>query len=494
MAIHPKGLGKGLDALIRETHETGESSGVQMLRLENIVPNPRQPRRNFSDKALEELAASIRGQGLLQPLLVRPIGPSAPGKFEIVAGERRWRASRLAGLTEAPVLVRSFSAQDTLAAALIENLQREDLNPIEEALGLQMLKDEFGLSQDDLAQKIGKSRPAIANSLRLLALPESMQHLLAEGKLSAGHARALLGVTDARAQEYAKNLILEQQLSVREAEGLVAGWKAHGRFELSGITPDGRFGQEASLSGDGAPHAENSPAEPVSAHAGPGPDADRPKKSQPQSARILEIQNIIGNTFQIPVRVTGKESRGKISFSYNSKEELDILLEKLTVPALAGANHASLPGNRLAELPGTRREALGARESIPLESTEQGLLPGTNNAGIVGGNNPALTGRQGVGIAGTERVKLSGTERQAVRGASAPELPRQDAPILKPGAQKALEGTRLNTVARSPGAGEKRISIAGTLTPVKDRPSAGDAKDSAGIADAAAESSERKPQ
>ena len=131
MALQSTGLGRGLDALIRETQDSQESGGVQMLLLRDINPNPRQPRRSFNEKALEELAASIRSQGLLQPLLVRPMGPTSPGKYEIVAGERRWRACQMAGLTEVPVLIRTFSAQDTLAAALIENIQREDLNPIE---------------------------------------------------------------------------------------------------------------------------------------------------------------------------------------------------------------------------------------------------------------------------------------------------------------------------------------------------------------------------
>ena len=131
MALHPSGLGKGLEALIRERHEEKESSGVQTLPLTSLIPNPSQPRRHFSEKALEELATSIKSQGLLQPLLVRPIGPAQPGKYEIVAGERRWRACQMAGLTEVPVLIKALSSQDTLAAALIENLQREDLNPLE---------------------------------------------------------------------------------------------------------------------------------------------------------------------------------------------------------------------------------------------------------------------------------------------------------------------------------------------------------------------------
>lgn len=328
MATHPLGLGKGLDALIRETQDAREVAGVSTLPLQDITPNPLQPRREFNEKSLEELAASIRSQGLLQPLLVRPIGPANPGKYEIVAGERRWRACAMAGLTEVPVLIRAFSAKDTLAAALVENLQREDLNPIDEALGLQTLKDEFGLSQDDLAQAIGKSRSAVANSLRLLSLPESMRPLLAEGKISSGHARALLSITDPKAQEYLKNLILESRISVREAEGLASGWKSTGQFELTMLN----------LENPGKAPVENTATEQAGQSAGqslPLPEKDaasapKARDSRPQSARLLDIQNKMALLFQTPVRVMGKESKGKISFTYNSQEELEALLARFT--------------------------------------------------------------------------------------------------------------------------------------------------------------------
>lgn len=319
MALLSTGLGKGLDALIRETSESRPEITNQKLALHNIVPNAKQPRRNFDENALAELAESIRSQGLLQPILVRPMGASEPGKYEIVAGERRWRACQLAGLTEVPVFVRSLSEQDTLTAALIENLQREDLNPMEEAVGLQNLKDEFGLSQDELAKRIGKSRSAIANSLRLLSLPESAQKNLAEGKLSAGHARTLLSLGSVEAQEELQSIILEHSISVREAEGQVSIWKERGRFELAGnppIYPDNEFNE---LSKEGQ----------ESDQANPAPVIPRAKR-KPQSACLLEAQNKIGTFFNVPVRVTGKEDKGKISFSYSSREELDFLLERLT--------------------------------------------------------------------------------------------------------------------------------------------------------------------
>ena len=306
MALPTLGLGKGLDALIRETSESRPDTSNLKLAIKDILPNPKQPRKNFDEKALAELAESIQSQGLLQPILVRPVGPQQPGKYEIVAGERRWRACQLAGLTEVPVFIRSLSEQDTLTAALIENLQREDLNPMEEALGLQNLKDEFGLSQDELAKGIGKSRSAIANSLRLLSLAPNARQDLADGKLSAGHARTLLSLTTPEAQEELRIIILEHGISVREAEALAAIWKERGRFDLSGAL-DAQLPPERT----------------------PAPQSAGTTKKKPQSRRLLEAQNRIGKVFQVPVRVTGKESKGKISFSYNSREELEYLLEKL---------------------------------------------------------------------------------------------------------------------------------------------------------------------
>ena len=307
MALPTLGLGKGLDALIRETSESRPDTSNLKLAIKDILPNPKQPRKNFGEKALAELAESIQSQGLLQPILVRPVGPQQPGKYEIVAGERRWRACQLAGLTEVPVFIRSLSEQDTLTAALIENLQREDLNPMEEAIGLQSLKDEFGLSQDELAKAIGKSRSTIANSLRLLSLAPNARQDLADGKLSAGHARTLLSLTTPEAQEELRTIILEHGISVREAEALAAIWKERGRFDMSGSTLDAKLSPERT----------------------PAPQSAGATKKKPQSRRLLEAQNRIGKVFQVPVRVTGKESKGKISFAYNSREELEYLLEKL---------------------------------------------------------------------------------------------------------------------------------------------------------------------
>ena len=399
MAIQSTGLGRGLDALIRDTHDSQEGNGIRMLPLRDIHPNPRQPRRNFNEKALEELATSIRGQGLLQPLLVRPMGASSPGQYEIVAGERRWRACQMAGLNEVPVLVRSFSAQDTLAAALIENIQREDLNPIEEAQGMQILKEEFGLSQDDLAQKLGKSRSAVANSLRLLTLPDSVRLLIADGKLSAGHARALLSVSEPRAQEYLKNLILESKLSVREAEGLASGWKESGTFVLSGVVGNMESVPRADAPATVEEQEERPSGEPV---------AESMRKTKPQSARILEIQNRIGELYKAPVRVTGKESKGKISFSYNSKEELEALLDRLAQFALEGENRTALAGSTATPLEHAERPSLEGSVNKALEGADMAALDGSGLEPLAGAGHQALDGNRSAALPHQERRALDG--------------------------------------------------------------------------------------
>ena len=186
------GLGKGLDALFMD-NETVDSGGVVTLRLSQIEPNRDQPRKIFSEEALNELADSIREHGVLQPLLVRPL---PGGSFQLVAGERRWRASRMAGLQEVPVVIREMDEEQAMEIALIENLQREDLNAIEEATGYKQLMERYGMTQEQVAKRVGKSRPAIANALRLLNLPQKVMDMVGEGEVSPGHARALLAFDD----------------------------------------------------------------------------------------------------------------------------------------------------------------------------------------------------------------------------------------------------------------------------------------------------------
>ena len=220
MAKGRGGLGRGLESLFEDAAPSFESdTRIETLPLREIEPDPGQPRKTFDDETLAELSASIAEHGLLQPIAVRP-KPS--GGYLIVAGERRWRASRMAGLTEVPVIVKDVTDEQAMELALVENLQREDLNPIEEAKGYRALQDVYGMTQDDVAQSVGKSRPAVANATRLLALSEQVLKLVEDGTLSAGHARALLPLSDAQVQLAAAKTVIEKVLSVRRAEALAA--------------------------------------------------------------------------------------------------------------------------------------------------------------------------------------------------------------------------------------------------------------------------------
>lgn len=217
MALKKGGLGRGLDALMLDS-STEDGGKTVTLRVLDVVPNPDQPRRQFEDGALDELAASIGKHGILQPLLVRPM---TDGTYQIVAGERRWRAARMAGLAEVPVVIRELSDRETAELALIENLQREDLNPMEEALGYQHLMEQYELTQEQVATAVNKSRPAVANALRLLKLPKEVTAYVADGKLSAGHARALLAIDDDKVILTAAKDCMAQDLSVRATEAMV---------------------------------------------------------------------------------------------------------------------------------------------------------------------------------------------------------------------------------------------------------------------------------
>lgn len=208
------GLGRGLDSLFSDN--TAESGAPVTLRLSEIEPNRDQPRKEFDPEALDELAASISEHGLLQPILVRPL---SSGRYQIVAGERRWRASRLAELDTVPVIIREMDDNETMQLALIENLQREDLNPIEEAEGYRVLMERFELTQELVAQKVGKSRPAVANALRLLGLNEKERDCLIKGRITQGHARALLAISDTELREKALEMILSGA-TVRAIEAL----------------------------------------------------------------------------------------------------------------------------------------------------------------------------------------------------------------------------------------------------------------------------------
>ena len=217
MARAKGGLGKGLEALFVDNNTS--DIPTTSLKLTEIEPNKEQPRKDFDDAALAELADSIREHGVLQPLLVRPM---VNGRYQIVAGERRWRASRMVGLAEVPVVIREMTDTEAMELALIENLQRKDLNIIEEALGYKTLMETYGFTQEKVAQRVGKSRPVIANALRLLSLPPKVEKMVRDGQISAGHARALLSLDDPKVMEETAGRILSQGLSVREVERLSA--------------------------------------------------------------------------------------------------------------------------------------------------------------------------------------------------------------------------------------------------------------------------------
>lgn len=216
MAMKKGGLGKGLDALFVQ-NALEDAGQTVTLPIEEVVPNREQPRKQFDEEALAELSASIAQHGVLQPLLVRPM---PDGTYQLVAGERRWRASRMAGLTQVPVVIREMQEQEAAELALIENLQREDLNPMEEALGYQTLMESYGMTQEQAAQVVNKSRPAVANALRLLRLPAEVADMVSAGALSAGHARTLLAFEGEEAQVEMAKAAVEKELSVRELERL----------------------------------------------------------------------------------------------------------------------------------------------------------------------------------------------------------------------------------------------------------------------------------
>lgn len=282
-----RGLGKGLQALLPEAEGTPDE-GVREIEVALVRPNPFQPRKEFDREKLQELAGSIREHGVVQPIVVRAKGEG----FEIVAGERRWRASRLAGMKSIPAVVRDFTETQVLEIALIENLQREDLNPLEEAQAFKRLIEEFGLTQEDLAGRLGKSRPQIANTLRLLNLPESVQQLLTSGGISMGHAKVLLSVEGADGQERLAAQIEERKLSVREAETLL-------KKETSRLAQQERGGK---------------------ARGGRKPSRD---------PGVTSLEGQLAERFGTVVRIVRGESKGRIEISFYNDEDLQRLVDEL---------------------------------------------------------------------------------------------------------------------------------------------------------------------
>jgi len=283
--VGKRGLGRGLSALIA----TGEGVGglkFEELPVSAIRPNSRQPRNSFPEAGIRELAASIREVGILQPLVVR----STPGGFELIAGERRLRAAREAGLERVPVLIRQAAENESMELALVENLQRENLSPLETAAAYQALMDGFGLSKDQLARRLGKSRAAVTNTLRLVQLPESIQGLLGEGNISEGHARALLGLESEEQMTALARKVADEKLSVRKTEELVREMLAN-------------------------------PGTPSQA-------ASERRAATP--AEFNEASRLIREAIELPVRVKSLKSGGKVEIRFREPQELEALVSLLT--------------------------------------------------------------------------------------------------------------------------------------------------------------------
>jgi ParB family chromosome partitioning protein len=277
-----KGLGKGLGALIT-TSTAAEQPSYEMIPVDSIAPNPLQPRRRFNEESLQELAESLKEHGLVQPIIVRPFGTG----YEILVGERRWRAAKLAGANSIPAVIREAETSECLQIALVENLHRDDLNGIEEATAYRQLMEDFGFSQDEISQRVGKSRSAIANSLRLLQLPVEVQATVVAEEITTGHARALLGVQGDPYQALLLQRIIEEELSVRQTEELVRR------------------------------------------HLGGG--GEQPQREKPRP--LDEYAELIAATLQTKVRVIQGKRKGKIIIEFKGEKDLNRLLSELGVAA-----------------------------------------------------------------------------------------------------------------------------------------------------------------
>lgn len=298
------GLGRGLESLIPAAVTPGDSAApsdrpvLDEVPIGAIEPNPHQPRQHFDEEALSDLAASIREIGVLQPVLLRPV---EPGRYQLVAGERRWRAARRAGLDTIPAIIRPTDELASVEQALVENLHRQDLSPLEEAAAYQQLLEDFGLTHEQLAIRVGKSRAAVSNTLRLFQLPAPVQHLLAVGRLSAGHARALLGTPDRSKQEALATQAVEEGLSVRALEELV-------RLSVA-------------------------PAAPTPT-ATPTPDVVAPPPAAPtvplRPPGLLELEELLSEYLNTRVRVSMGGNRGKMVIEFADLEDLERIYRRMT--------------------------------------------------------------------------------------------------------------------------------------------------------------------
>ena len=279
-----RGLGRGLGALLGDAALQSQEGGSLSLPISQVEPGLKQPRKRFDEESLQDLADSIRTHGVIQPLTVRRL---ASGYYQIIAGERRWRAAKIAGLTEIPAVIIEADDRKVMELGLIENLQREDLNPVEEANGYKVLMDQYGLTQEEVAQRVGKSRPAVANALRLLALPDPVHQLLEEGKLSAGHARAILAAPTGELQKKLAQKVIAEDLSVRQTEALAKRLAA----------------------------GEKEPSSPP-----PGPDL---------TIYLRAAEKSLAARFGRKVNIISGKKKGKIELEYYNPEDLNTLLDLL---------------------------------------------------------------------------------------------------------------------------------------------------------------------
>lgn len=300
------GLGRGLDHLFNRDEaiitEEEKKNDVQLVHISKIKANIHQPRKSFNEESLQELATSIKNQGIVQPLIVRKIENTSGKLYEIVAGERRYRAANSIGLQELPVIVRDYTDAEAMTIALIENLQREDLNAIDEAEALNQLKIVHNLSQEELAEKIGKSRSNVANTLRLLGLPENIKRMISNDEIKAGHGRALLCITNPEDQQFLCSSIMEHQLTVRDVEKALDYWKEHGTFP-----PE--LAQQYHMA----------------------PAAKINKEKQPLSEKIQNIDIKLKDLFHKKAAIKGTENKGSIKINYKNKDELLYILSVFSI-------------------------------------------------------------------------------------------------------------------------------------------------------------------
>lgn len=307
MAQRQSGLGRGLEALLPGARDAApQRHGLREISLDDIVPNPNQPRVHFDESSLDELAESIREVGVIQPILVRPL-PN--GTYELIAGERRWRASRKVGLTVIPAVVRDTTELQSMEQALVENLQRADLTPLEEASSYQQFIDDFSYTHEQLAKRVGKSRAAITNSLRLLQLPPAIQQMLADGRLKAGHARALLGTTDRAFQEQLARRAATEEWSVRSVEEAVRERESR---SSTGSTPT------SSSSGTGTGSATDGTT----------------VGSRLRSPAVIEVEDLLSDLLATRVTISTAGMRGKVVIEFADLEDLDRIYREIARPSI----------------------------------------------------------------------------------------------------------------------------------------------------------------